>query len=211
MSFILDALKKSESERQQQGSSEFSQVPISQESTKPPAWIWLLALLLAVNLVVLGGLLLRPDPAPVTTQADPVVDPNFTDQVERAIREAPPVTPAPAARIETDRNENKPSAPDSAATTTTPFSEATPVAESPAPAQGIPDIEQLRAAGELPLGDLRLDIHVYSDKAADRFVFINMVKHREGSTTSDGLIVDTITPDGVVLSYRGKRFLLPRQ
>ena len=91
---------------------------------------------------------------------------------------------------------------------------APPPTPSPAvtsPRNDLPDIDQLRADGELPIGPLRLDIHVYSDVAAERFVFINMVKHREGSTTADGLSVDTITRDGVVLSYRGRRFLLPRQ
>ena len=44
----------------------------------------------------------------------------------------------------------------------------------------LPDIDQLRADGELPIGPLRLDIHVYSDNPTERFVFINMRKYKEG-------------------------------
>ena len=62
MSFILDALKKSESERQQQGAAEFAQVPVGRDSNRPPLWLWVLGILLVVNLAVLGGVLLRPAP-----------------------------------------------------------------------------------------------------------------------------------------------------
>ena len=93
----------------------------------------------------------------------------------------------------------------------TPATAAPASSSSTADTAGIPDIDQLRASGDLPIGDLRLDIHVYSDNPDDRFVFINMVKHREGSSTSDGLVVRTITQEGVILSYRGRDFVLPRQ
>ncbi len=219
MSFILDALKKSESERQQQGSAEFAQVPVSRESGRPPLWLWVLGVLLAVNLVVLAGVLLRPVPERLPAVA--VEGPDFAEQLEIAMQEAPPeTTPAAAATAQP--------APTPATVALPTPTQAQPEASriDPPPAQvaspqpaarnvetprGLPDVDQLRASGDLPVGELRLDIHVYSDVAADRFVFINMVKHREGSTTSDGLSVNQITPDGVVLSYRGRQFLLPRQ
>ncbi len=227
MSFILDALKKSESERQQQGSAEFAQVPVSRDSGRPPLWLWVLGILLAVNLVVLAGVLLRPVPERLPAVA--VEGPGFAEQLEIAMQESPPET-TPVETVAA-----QPESPPVTATDTTP-SQADPQADSladsqgsridppptaaasPQPAaravetpRGLPDIDQLRASGELPVGELRLDIHVYSEAAADRFVFINMVKHREGSTTSDGLSVDQITPDGVILNYRGRQFLLPRQ
>ena len=62
MSFILDALKKSETERQQKGPSDFANVPASAESPGAPRWLWALALLLAINLAVLLGVLLRDQP-----------------------------------------------------------------------------------------------------------------------------------------------------
>ena len=58
--------------------------------------------------------------------------------------------------------------------------------------------------------ELHVDIHVYSESPGDRFVFINMSKHNEGSRLSEGPLVEEITPEGVVLSMNGTTFLLPR-
>ena len=65
MSFILDALKKSETERQQQGGSELSGVPVSTGRSGAPKWLWVVGGLLALNVLVLSFVLLRPDSAPV--------------------------------------------------------------------------------------------------------------------------------------------------
>ena len=67
MSFILDALKKSETDRQQQGNAEFAAVPIGPRATSVPRWLWIVGVLLAINLAVLIGLLLQPDSSPSTT------------------------------------------------------------------------------------------------------------------------------------------------
>ena len=62
MSFILDALKKSETDRQQRGSAEFAGIPTSAGRREgPPAWLWVIGVLLLINLAVLIGLWLRPD------------------------------------------------------------------------------------------------------------------------------------------------------
>jgi general secretion pathway protein B len=47
--------------------------------------------------------------------------------------------------------------------------------------------------------------------SAGRFVFINSRKYQEGQTITEGPIVEEITPDGVILSNHGQRFMLPRQ
>ena len=64
MSFILDALKKSETDRQQQTGAEFSSIPSSSGEPNSFKWLWILALLLLVNIIVLVGVLMRPDKAP---------------------------------------------------------------------------------------------------------------------------------------------------
>jgi len=61
------------------------------------------------------------------------------------------------------------------------------------------------------LPDMRLDIHVYSNTPADRFVFINMRKYTEGQVTAEGATLERVTPEGAVLNYQGTRFVLPRQ
>ena len=70
---------------------------------------------------------------------------------------------------------------------------------------------ELRASGALQLPDLHLDIHVYSQNPADRFVFINMSKYREQSRLTEGPLVKEIRSDGVLLEHRDREFILYRE
>ena len=67
------------------------------------------------------------------------------------------------------------------------------------------------AARGTALPEMHLDIHVYSARPADRFVFVNMQKYTEGQALKEGPTLERITTDGAVLNHRGMRFLLPRQ
>lgn len=204
MSFILDALKKSETDRQQKGSGEFAGVPTSTRREQPPRWLWALGLLLAVNLVVLIGLLLRPDPSP-TVEVPPPAEPQTTQS-------APERTEVFAEQLAAAR-ENAPrrQAPETAEV---------PITEPPPPrtamnsqatsSLSLPTIHEVIANGTLTLPELHVDIHVYSEVPEDRFVFINMNKHKEGTRLSEGPLIEEITPQGVVLSQNGTSFLLPR-
>ena len=214
MSFILDALKKSETERQQQGAAEFAGVPTSSGRAGAPRWLWILGLLLAINLAVLLGLIMRPDKAPQvmrgTVEASPPVvvdtsaatasEASFIERVAEA-RENPPVEDE--VLIET-------------ASEVAPQPERRePVIDRPAARArpnpvALPTFHEVVANGTVELPALHLDIHVYSDVPEDRFVFINMSKQREQSQLGEGPVVEEITPDGVVLTYLGTSFLLPR-
>ena len=55
-----------------------------------------------------------------------------------------------------------------------------------------------------------LDVDYSREIAKDRFVFINMNKHKEGTRLAEGPLVKEITPQGVVLNQNGTLFLLPR-
>ena len=214
MSFILDALKKSETDRQQQGSAEFANVPVSSGDEGPPRWLWVLGGLLLVNIVVVAGLLMRPS-APAVAQA-PAPEPSPPSASVATIERAPQqqfaaeiaaakqtVLPReePVAVEETER------APASTAVTT-PTAPPTTVAD-PNPL-ALPTAQEVIANGSLTLPALHVDVHVYSESPTDRFVFINMTKHKEGSVLAEGPRVQRITPEGVVLSQNGITFLLPR-
>jgi general secretion pathway protein B len=205
MSFILDALKKSETERQEQTGAEFSNVPSSSGEPQSFRWLWILALLLLVNVIVLFGILLRDDEA--TDMAAPVertpveqsqpASSSFEDRVAEA-RESQPVP---------DTTTTEPSTSQSANTA--------PVEAPPqAVAQSRPrlmTIDELRLNGTLQLPELHIDIHVYAEDPAKRFVFINMKKQRENSQLDEGPVVAEITTDGVILKHQGSTFLLPRE
>jgi general secretion pathway protein B len=212
MSFILDALKKSETDRQQQTPAAFATVPSSAGRSLAPRWLILLGALLVINVIVLLVLLLRPvDDTPAAAvnnvaaveTTPPAATTDFAAQIEAARRNEPQRrAPPSSAQVRAI-----PGAPDTSANTS-----ATRPATNPPkqPAASVPTIYELQAKGSITLPELHLDIHVYSEVPEDRFVFINMSKQREKSQLSEGPMVDEITPDGVVLEYRGTTFLLPR-
>lgn len=225
MSFILDALKKSEIDRQQRGSAEFAGVPTSSDRATVPRWLWAVGLLLAINLVVLLGLLLRSSAAPTASTATPVnsIQQAMPDEsvLSSAAKERQGSdNPAPAEvsfaeRVAAAREQNSaPAASSRAVPETTPPQPAASsepgVASVSDSVLALPTIYEVIADGTVVLPELHLDIHVYSDVPKDRFVFINMSKQREKSQLAEGPIVEEITPGGVVLEYRGTSFLLPR-
>ena len=70
MSFILDALKKSETDRQRQASPALFEVKVAAPRRKFPMWAVALAVLLGVNVLALGWVLLRKSDAPPTAAGD---------------------------------------------------------------------------------------------------------------------------------------------
>ena len=209
MSFILDALKKSESERQRKGMPGIADVPQAAARSGGAKWIWIIGLLLTVNLAVLAWLMLQPDlppedgqPAQEQQAAQATVPPaeRFSEIVADA-RNSQPVSAVESGR---PLHTEEPLAPAGAAS---------PGIEAGAArvTDGLPSFNELRAAGTLQLADLHLDIHVYSTTPAERFVFINMSRYGEQATLAEGPKVREITPEGVILEHMGTRFLLPRE
>jgi general secretion pathway protein B len=206
MSFILDALKKSETDRQQHGPTEFAGVPTSNGRQSAPRWLWILGVLLTVNLAVLLGLLLRPNVTgtPAVNERAAVDSGAFAEQVAEAKQNVPPreeprvaiAQPVPATTSSSALTNSVPPA-------TTARRRSTNYAT-------LPTIHEVLANGTVTLPALHVDIHVFGESPKDRFVFINMNKQVEGSRLAEGPIVEEITTDGVVLNYNGTLFVLPR-
>jgi len=274
MSFILDALKKSENERQRTIGPSLADIPLRRAKNDRPWWALAVAALLVVNLGVLIVVLWRDRDAPdtqaaaatpqVQTQAAPapqqhaprpqpmsaVVGPapertnpavhsladeagvpgeGYASEVPfepsvggaAAVPEGPPVvrpiTPptvtalpnqatfAAQSRTAPDRNP-------SAASVHGGLPLVTGAQERPPePSNEMLPTNSSLIAGGTSLPDMKLDIHVYSSKPAERFVFVNMRKYVEGQTLSEGPMLERITQDGAILNQNGLRFLLPRQ
>ncbi len=229
MSFILDALRKSEHERQRQVGPGIADIRAGAASRSPfPIWALALGALLALNMIVVIVLAFRGHSTP---QADaPVVAAAPVTVAAPAPTDATPLAPMPlplpSPASAGPANTQAPPAP---------AQQAEPSSEEPAPAPEIDptlrptaksaaplDADPEQSYSSLPtLGDvslqgvslpeLHLDLHVYASRPVDRFVFLNTRKYREGGKTPDGTTIERITPDGVVLNHRGVRFLLPRQ
>jgi general secretion pathway protein B len=220
MSYILDALKKAERERQR------GAVPtISVDLTEPvPAkrTAYGLYIGVAVALVIVGVAIGAYRPfghgeasanatvGPVAVagpQSLPVIaaEKQLTRPVVRPIAPAAakPATPQPLA-----------SPPISLPTPPAP----TPVQAKAAPA-ALPDAKPVEPAESQPwaLADLPLNVqqeipamnvmfHAYSSDPAKRLVEVNGKPMHEGDALAVGLKLEKITQDGMVFSYKGYRF-----
>jgi hypothetical protein len=229
MSFILDALKKSESDRQRQGGPALFEVKVAAPRSALPLWAIAIAVLFVANLGVVLWLLLRhtaPAPAslappaagsPVAAapRAAPAVEPAVLVSTPAAAPAAPTAMPSAAAQV--PGTEGAP-APATAAPTLNPDDYA-PAAEAPPAASGsghvtrgteagVPLYQQLAATPGAQTPQLRLDLLAYADRPGDRWALINMHKVKEGDSLPEGVRVDRITPSGAVLSYHGSQFLL---
>jgi general secretion pathway protein B len=223
MSFILDALRKSELERQRQSGPSIAELPIAREDHRMPWVLLAIGVLLAINA---GGLLyfmLRADkpavPA-VETRAPIAAAPAATAPAAAPAAAAPLPVPAelPAATDTMPADEAPPIVPGpSEASSPPPAPDPTllpdaSVTYAPAPAADHPpSIDEMPAQATAGLPELSVDLHIYTDDPAKRAVFINGRRYQKGAVLAEGPTVEEITREGVVLSYRGQRFQLPRQ
>ena len=87
---------------------------------------------------------------------------------------------------------------------------APPAPAVPAATQPVPFLFELGDATRRALPPLKLNMHVYAPEPARRFVIVDGTRAVEGGTITSELEVVEIRADGVVLAFRGERFLLPR-
>lgn len=240
MSFILDALRKSENARQRHGGPGLAEVPLLRRRENRPWWIAGIAVLLLVNLGVLLVVLTRDEPvaapeSPVTPVAPASAPPAATPTAPAMPATPPASTTMPAQQaapgatrslaeeaagaIDLNRD---PDAPAGSATAAANVPERAPIvqplappaaAATPAPGaeENLPTINELTGDRAANMPAMHIDIHVHSGRPQERFVFINMKKYVEGDTLSEGPVLERITPEGVILNQRGFRFILPRQ
>ena len=216
MSFILDALRKSEIERQRQNGPSVVEFPVAREDRRLPVALIAIGFLLAVNLAVILFFMLRDEsgpaaepepavPAPVAaaTATDAAATP--APQTELQSQLALPAMPEePPAVYYDDAATLPPDAPDPTLMPDASVPSAD-VTYGNAPAQ---DPSSVAAATGLP--ELSVDLHVFAADPAKRAVFINGRRYTQGAQIDEGPVVEEITRDGAVLTYRGRRFVLPR-
>jgi general secretion pathway protein B len=218
VSFILDALRKSEIERQRQSGPSMAEFPVAREDRRLPVALVVIGFLLAVNLAVVLFFLLRDD----TAAPAPATAPAATGAAQPA---PPPATqPLPAApspleseALSADEYETEPPAvyyePPVTEAPGAPDPTLLPRADAgadigPGVTTAGDDFAAVAAATGLP--QLTVDLHIYATDPAKRAVFINGHRYTRGARMAEGPLVEDITPDGALLSYRGRRFLLPR-
>lgn len=242
MSYILDALKRSEQQRQRGAAPSLLAAPaIAAAPRRPTALLYGLgaaALLLLVAGITIG--MLRPwgaaapalqpvaakPPAATAPPALPVPAPapapatvEITIKTERQAPVPAPV-PAPQAALPPVADAPKAQGPAPTAAAMTPAAKPAIAAEgkAPSPAAERPAGARSAEVPVLPLAELPLPIqqeipklsvlfHIYSANPKDRMVGINDRALREGDSVEPGLVLEQITADGMILTYKGYRFL----
>ncbi len=235
MSLILEALRKSEAERQR------GRAPglFVEQAAKPsqqrgvPGWAWglgtlLLLVLLAwgwreweraglANTVPVSPASMDAAPASVSTSTALSVDaaPAMPAPVPAAPAPiAPTPVPAPAPTAPPPRSEPVATAPPPVNTAPPPAAPEAIGAATPAPVAEpqpfVPSLSSLAASERTQLPPLKLSMHVFAATPAQRFVILDGRRLGEGASPAAGLVVEEIRRDGLVLSVNGQRFLLAR-
>ncbi len=209
MSYILEALKKSEQQRQRGATPTLQAAQVTVAAPKRPMFIYygLLAAALLVVGIVIGWLRPWQPEQPLLAPTLPGTEPVAAAAPISISQQAAPVPlTEPTATI------NKTETPGTAA----------PIPKKEMPDKTMPekpvklaDVAQEQKAiplNELPLAiqqeipAMTVQLHAYSNIPGERLVSINSIRLREGGSLMLGLRLEQITPDGMIFSYKGYRF-----
>jgi general secretion pathway protein B len=238
MSYILDALRRAERERNL-GKAPSLQVVMQHDTAEHPrntARIVLIAVTLLAVVGAIAALLLRPKPpveaaaavivetpaaaeAEATAPTDLVTDPGLSSLDDLA---EPEPAPIPAGDVEAEAGEIaepdialEPQDLQQASPAAKPAAAATePVSPEPPPmaeaaAGDLPLLRDLPAEYRADFPALSVEVHVFDRLPEKRWVMIGSRRYREGEVLSEGPRVASITEDGIVFDYRGQQSLYP--
>ena len=223
MSYILDALRKSDQLRRRGAAPTLLLAPASTAAAKRPAVLayGLLALVLLGSGIAIGWLHpWQPEPAapaavalnppePVASPVPPVAVAPAPQQEAPAPSAAAQPASAPAA-IPVPASASAPARSTAGAAIGT--HKVPPPAIADAPKKTAAALPTVMTVAELPvaiqqeLPPLSISVHAYSAKVAERLVGINNRLLHEGDEVAPGLKLEGITPEGMVLSYKGYTF-----
>lgn len=203
MSLILDALKKSEQQRQREKAPGLQSIhqpaAIVAKRTAQPWW-WVAALIIVSNCVFFGYWFWRQQTAvtPVA-QIAPIATPAATQPAAQT--EKPPQSTAPTQSAESQSAQAE-------FTRISPHDTQAQMQTQPASVDATQRVEEI---SELPdsvrnnLPAMTFSFHVYSESPEQRTIIINDRRVREGDEISAGLKLQSITQDGVVLLFEQHR------
>lgn len=223
MSYILEALKKAQAERQL-GSSPTLHAPTLQsvESatparfSKPMLWAVLgMAMLIGVLLVLVW----RPSAPAVVVATPPVAAASMPAPVAvvTAAPVAPTPLPAPVADLpQSVANLARAAAPDQAtAQQATTASTPAPVSAPAKPAAVTASDEPVVNLRDLPepiqrsIPPVTVGGYIYSKNPSDRLLLVDKVLRHEGEEVAPGLLLEKLQPKEAVFNFKGYRYRIP--
>ena len=218
MSLILDALRKSEAERRRgEAPGLFTTLPTPglRPSHRASPWLWLVAVAIAVAVALawrfwptspIVAVAVVPTPPVVATHAAPVVPTPLPITATPMPMPMPIPTPAPAPKTPPERA--LPATSPVAPLAPLPPAKPDPAIDEP-PLEALPTLAMLDPSERAVLPPLKLSMHVWSEAPNARLAIIDGHRVMEGATIGESIVAE-IRRDGVVLEWRGRRFLLPR-
>lgn len=232
MSYILDALRRSEQERRPGSALGIARRDPGPAALPPRQLAWLALPIVGVVALLAGAylLFLRPADKPpelvarASIDAEPIAAPSVAPTPAPAPK--PQNTPAPT--LKTSPAPQKPAVPAVRdlveQTRITPKPAPRPLEYAPtqaavsSPASAFParsgdDVRFLRVMPpdfQRALPEMIVNIHVYAAAEAERILYINNRQYQAGDKVRDDVVVEEIVEDGAVLNFRGQRFKLPR-
>lgn len=230
MSYILEALKKSDQQRQRGATPTLQAAQVTVAAPKRPLFIYygLLAAVLLGSGIMIGWL--RPwQPEQPPPETEPVAAKSpfpISQQAAPAPLTAPPEMPGKTAQEFPAPNLARTGQPVPVAGAMKPNNPALANSGTPSAAAPIPDKTMQKSASiagvaqeqkAIPMAELPLQIqheipamtvqlHAYSSVPSERLAYINSTRLREGESLILGLRLEQITPDGMIFSYKGYRF-----
>jgi len=209
MSFILEALKKSENKRRKKSVSRSSRSihePVPQNNAKSRFWVLGISSVLLVNVVFLFWFF-----TPWTQPSSPMTEVSMSglNQTKTNISESVSLQTSSFAPQST---------PESMPVVTHPQPEGSKEklrAEAllaPRSEQKVYSFGQLPVSIQKQIPSLHMSLHAYNrDVATASMVQLNDQIMHEAEMVTPNIRLEQITADGVVLRYDGYRFLLPRR
>ena len=217
MSYILDALKKSERQRRLGHDPFFKQVMPGARTGRRQVLVALGAALLLAAVIAAVWIVWQEPPTGVETPVEAPAPPPLAT-VDAPRQES--ATAASAATEPVEPSSTPPSAdPVRHARANVGLGSSLPkpavstrARTAPAAAAGgdAPWLSSLPEAFRDSLPPLAVNIHVYAVDEAQRILYINNHPYHRGEQVQDGIVVEEVVQDGVVLQYHGQRFKLPR-
>ena len=221
MSYILDALRKSEQQRQHAAAPTLLSAQAMQEAPKPKDSAYRAGVAAAL---VCAGILIgwwRPWQAEPPPTPQPLTQQPFAAQPQAAAAEAPdalPASPGAGPKLDTapplpaaSRVQTQPAMPLQPGAQHAVVEPGSPPVTAASPAPARPENEVL-TQGELPeavrqaLPGITIAFHQYSNSPEERRVMINNIVLRQGEMIAPDLKLELITAEGVVLGFQGYRF-----
>jgi general secretion pathway protein B len=211
MSYILEALKKSQAERQLGSAPTLQAVPVGAAPAdaaarkRRPLWLALAGGVIVVALALLAWRAQAPAVKPAAPQVAVLAVPAPVVAVPAAPAAPKAVAPAPAPPLAMIPPSSPP-LPKPAAVRPPPPA---PVKASAPEEEKLPSLRELPEAVQRGVPPVTFGGYMYSKDPADRLLLIDKTLRHEGEEVAPGLVLEKLLPKAAVMNYKGNRYRVP--